>query len=124
MQYSQSSVASPYPSSPPLYPVSSSPTGTSAVRTSLSVDDLGYLPGRSVFQLPPVPPLTVSLSHTGSPAMVSRGGSGVVVANHGRTLSSSVAQRVSISGAQSLQSMSSVGGEQRMVASTPTAVTD
>ena len=86
VQYSQSSVSSPYlNSSPQLYPITtSSPT---SMRTSLSVDDLDYLPARSTFHLPPIPQLTQSASHTGSPvhSSLSRGAGNVVrvlSANH------------------------------------------
>ena len=110
VQYSQSYMSPPPVASPDLslYP-SNSPN---AMRTSLSVDDLGYPPTRSTFRLPPGPQLTVSLSHSGSSAH-RMAGNGVRV--------SIPTHRVSISSQQSSQ-LASTPGEQRTLASTPTAL--
>ena len=105
MQYSQSSVSSPYVTSTPAYFSNSLP---SPMRTSLSVDDLGYPPVRPAYKLPPGPQLAVSFSHTGSPVHTS----GSRVAGGGVRAPS--AHRVSISSQQSSQ-LTPVAGEPRDV---------
>ena len=93
LQYGQSSISSPLVSA--TSPLACSSTPSNGLRASVSVDDIGYQPARSIPYLPPGPLLTVSVSHTGSPVRSSVprvSGSGVRVPTSAHRSSSSSQQ--------------------------------